>query len=151
MGFMHQRKMIRTIDADRIKAAIEEAERRTSGEIRVSVSRFFWGKIEPVAWRAFIRLGMNATKGRNGILFFIVPARRKFVVIGDEGIHAHVGREFWEGVAAAMSENFKKGRFSEGLVQGIAEVGRRLAVHFPYDAATDKNELSDEIDYGKSK
>ncbi len=151
MGIMHQRKMIRAIDADRIKAAIEEAERRTSGEIRVSVSRFFWGKIEPVAWRAFGRLGMRATKGRNGILFFIVPSRRKFVVIGDEGIHAHVGREFWTALAATMSEDFKKGRFSEGLVRGIAEAGRRLAVHFPYDPATDKNELSDEIDYGKSK
>jgi uncharacterized membrane protein len=151
MSIMHQRKMIRTIDPDRIKAAIEDAERCTSGEIRVSVSRFFWGKVEPVAWRAFRRLGMTATKGRNGILFFIVPARRKFVVIGDEGIHAHVGREFWEGVAAAMSADFKKGRFSEGLVRGIAEVGKRLAEHFPYDPATDKNELPDEIYFGKTK
>jgi len=151
MSIMHQLKMIRAIDADRIKAAIEEAERCTSGEIRVSVSRFFWGRVEPVAWRAFHRLGLSGTKDRNGILFFIVPLRRKFVVLGDEGIHAHVGREFWEGVAAAMSGDFKKGRFSEGLVRGIAEVGKRLTVHFPYDAATDKNELPDEIDFGKSK
>ena len=148
MAFMHQRKMIKTVDAGRIKAAIEDAERRTSGEIRVSVSRFFWGRIEPVAWRAFRRLGMAATKERNGILFFIVPARRKFIVLGDEGIHARVGQDFWEGVAAVMSEEFKKGRFSEGLVRGIAEVGKRLAEHFPYDAATDKNELPDDIDFG---
>ena len=149
MAFMHQRKMIRTIDASRIKAAIEDAERRTSGEIRVSVSRYFWGKIEPVAWRAFRRLGVSATKDRNGILFFIVPSRRKFVLLGDEGIHARVGQDFWEGVAAAMSGDFKKGRFSEGLIRGIAEVGKRLAEHFPYDPATDKNELPDDIDYGK--
>ena len=149
MAFMHQRKMIRTIDAGRIKAAIEDAERRTSGEIRVSVSRYFWGKIEPVAWRAFRRLGVSATKDRNGILFFIVPSRRKFVLLGDEGIHARVGQDFWEGVAAAMSGDFKKGRFSEGLIRGIAEVGKRLAEHFPYDPATDKNELPDDIDYGK--
>jgi uncharacterized membrane protein len=149
MAFMHQRKMIRTIDAVRIKAAIEDAERCTSGEIRVSVSRFFWGRIEPVAWRAFRRLGVAATKEHNGILFFIVPSRRKFIILGDEGIHARVGQEFWAGVAAALSEEFKKGRFSEGLVRGIAEVGKRLAEHFPYDAATDKNELPDEIDFGK--
>ena len=148
MAFMHQRKMIKTVDAGRIKAAIEDAERRTSGEIRVSVSRFFWGRIEPVAWRAFSRLGMAATKERNGILFFIVPARHKFIVLGDEGIHARVGQDFWEGVAAAMSEEFKKGRFSEGLLRGIAEVGKRLAEHFPFDAATDKNELPDDIDFG---
>ena len=50
-----------------------------------------------------------------------------------------------------MSADFKKGRFSEGLVRGIAEVGKRLAEHFPYDPATDKNELPDEIDFGKTK
>ena len=149
MAFMHQSKMIKTVDAGRVKAAIEDAERRTSGEIRVSVSRYFWGKIEPVAWRAFRRLGVSATKDRNGILFFIVPSRRKFVLLGDEGIHARVGQDFWEGVAAAMSGDFKKGRFSEGLIRGIAEVGKRLAEHFPYDPARDKNELPDDIDYGK--
>jgi len=148
---MHQRKLIRTIDADKVKAAIQDAERRTSGEIRVSVSRLFWGKVEPVAWKAFHRLGMSATKDRNGILFFIVPSRRRFVVLGDTGIHAHVGQDFWEGIARAMSEDFKKGDFTDGLVRGIREVGERLALHFPCDAATDKNELSDEIDFGQSK
>jgi uncharacterized membrane protein len=150
MAIMHQRKLIRTIDVDKVQAAIHEAERRTSGEIRVSVSRFFWGKIEPVAWKAFHRLGMSATKDRNGILFFIVPARRRFVVIGDEGIHAHVGQEFWEGVVKAMAGDFRRRDFTAGLVRGIEEGGRRLAAHFPYDAATDKNELPDEIDFRKN-
>jgi uncharacterized membrane protein len=149
MAFMNKRGMVRTIDTARIKSAIEEAERRTSGEIRVSVSRFFWGRLEPVAWRAFHRLGVSGTKDRNGILFFIVPARRKFVILGDEGIHARVGQEFWEALAAAMSRDFKNGDFTAGLERGIEEVGRRLAAHFPYDPATDRNELPDDIDFGK--
>jgi uncharacterized membrane protein len=144
-----RREWVKSVDAVRLKAAIENAERRTSGEIRVSVTRFFWGRIEPVAWRAFRRLGMDRTLDRNGILFFIVPSRRRFVVLGDEGIHAKVGPEFWTSVAAATSASFRQGDFTLGLVQGIETVGEQLAAHFPYDPAEDKNELSDEIDFGR--
>ena len=143
-----RRKLVKTIDAERIKAAIAAAELRTSGEIRVSVARFFWGSVRRAAERAFARLGMTATKDRNGVMFFIVPARKKFVVLGDEGIHAKVGQEFWESLARLMSERFRQGEFTEGLVEGIGEAGRQLAAHFPYDAAVDVNELSDDVDFG---
>jgi uncharacterized membrane protein len=101
-----------------------------------------------VAERAFVRLGMTATDQRNGILFFIVPSRRRFVILGDEGIHAKVGQEFWERVAAAVSEHLRAGDFTLGLVRGIETVGEQLARHFPFDPTTDTNELSNEIDFG---
>ena len=88
---MSHRKMLRLIDSDRIKAAIQKAERRTSGEICVSVSRLFWGGIEKAADKAFGRLGMRQTKDRNGVLFFVVPSRRRFLVLGEKGIHPKVG------------------------------------------------------------
>jgi uncharacterized membrane protein len=146
MAFIHRRKLIGKIESAKIKAAIQAAEKETSGEIRVSISLFFWGKIRPAAEKAFRRMGMAATKERNGILFFIVPSRRRFVILGDEGIHAKVGQEFWDHLSATIEAEFKKGRFQDGLLKGIAEAGVRLAVHFPYDPATDKNELSDDID-----
>lgn len=146
--FMTRKALLRAIDSRRIEDAIREAERRTSGEIRVSVSRFFWGSVRPVADRAFVRLGMTATRQRNGVLFFIVPARRRFVVLGDAGIHARVGPEFWERVAAAVSERLRAGDFTGGLVRGIEAVGEQLALHFPFDPATDVNELPDQIDRG---
>src|SRR5512136_682429 len=143
-----RRKLLRTVDVDRVQEAIAAAERQTSGEIRVSVARFFWGSVHHAAGKAFDRLGMARTKDRNGVLFFIVPGRRKFVVLGDAGIHAKVGQEFWDCVAGKMSGHFKKGEFTEGLVAGIEEAGRELAAHFPYDAATDVNELPDDVDFG---
>jgi len=146
MAVMHRRKLIKIIDPERIQRAIQSAEKMTSGEIRVSVSRFFWGRIRPAAERAFTRLGMTKTKDRNGILFFIVPARRRFVVLGDEGIHAKVGPDFWKDLAEAMSADFKKGRFQKGLINGIEEAGKRLSTHFPYNPRTDKNELPDDVD-----
>src|SRR5438093_13397852 len=99
---MTRRKLIQMIDQARLTEAIQKAEHRTSGEICVSVARFFWGNIEKAADKAFARMGMTRTKEHNAVLFFVVPARRKFVVLGDTGIHERVGQEFWERVAAAM-------------------------------------------------
>lgn len=144
-----RRKLMRTIDAERVKAAIAAAERQTSGEIRVSVARFFWGSVRHAAEQAFARLGMTATKDRNGVMFFIVPARKKFVVLGDEGIHAKAGQEFWDSLAGVMSARFRKGEFTEGLVEAIGEAGRLLAAHFPYEGAADVNELPDDVDFGR--
>jgi uncharacterized membrane protein len=93
-------------------------------------------------------MGVSKTKDRNGVLFFVVPSRRKFVVLGDAGIHDRVGQEFWHRVVAVVSERFREGDFTGGLVRGIEEVGEQLASHFPYDAATDVNELPDDVDFG---
>jgi uncharacterized membrane protein len=148
MTVQSRRQLMRTIDVDRVKAAVAAAERATSGEIRVSVARFFWGSVRRAAEGAFSRMGIAGTKDRNGILFFIVPARKKFVVLGDEGIHAKVGQDFWDCVAGLMSRHFRKGEFTEGLVEAIDEAGRQLAAFFPCDPATDVNELTDEVDFG---
>ena len=145
---MTRKKLLQIVDQDKVKSAIELAERQTSGEIRVSVAPLFWGNVEKAADKAFVRMGMTNTKERNGVLFFVVPARRKFVVLGDRGIHERVGQNFWNSVAAAVSEKFREGDFTGGLVGGIQKVGEQLATHFPYDASADKNELSNTVDFG---
>jgi uncharacterized membrane protein len=144
---MTRRKLMRIIDSDRIKEAIRTAEQRTSGEICISVSSLFWGNVEKAAERAFVRLGMTHTKQRNGVLLFVVPSRRKFVIIGDTGIHEKVGQEFWSQVADKLAARFREGDFSGGLCRGIEEVGDQLATHFPCDKATDVDELSNEVDF----
>jgi uncharacterized membrane protein len=145
---MTRKKLLQVIDREKIKKAIQAAEHRTSGEICVSVAPFFWGNIHKAADKAFVRMGVARTKHRNGVLFFVVPSRRRFVVLGDAGIHERVGQEFWHRVVAVVSERFRTGDFTGGLVRGIEEVGEQLAAHFPYDAATDENELPDDVDFG---
>jgi len=145
---MTRKKLLQIIDRDKIKEAIERAEHRTSGEICVSVAPFFWGSVRKAADKAFVRMGVGRTKDRNGVLIFVVPARRKFVVLGDSGIHECVGQEFWNHVAAAVSEKFRDGDFTGGLVRGIEKIGEELAAHFPYDPATDKDELANDVDFG---
>lgn len=149
MGPMTRRKILQRIDVPRIEEALRAAERRTSGEIRVSLAPLFWGSVSRAAERAFHRLGMTATRERNGVLIFVAPARHRFTVLGDEGIHARVGQDFWERVAQILSEHFRAGDFTTGLVEGIREIGERLAEHFPSAGPRDENELPDEVDLGR--
>lgn len=151
MCFFSRGKLRKTIDEKAVMAAINSAEKMTSGEIRVSVAPFFWGDVGILAGKAFKRLGMTETKDRNGILFFIVPSRRKFTVLGDSGIHAKVGQEFWDKLAIALSKNFSRGDFTAGLVEAINEAGAALAAHFPYEGELDMDELSNEVDFGDRK
>lgn len=133
------------LDSNRIVSAIAEAERRSSGEIRVHVTLRKPDDLEARARRRFERLGMTKTAERNGILFYIAPAVRRFQILGDSGIHERCGPEFWKQIASEMEESFRRGEFTDGVVRGVARVGDLLARHFPR-TAVDKNELPNRID-----
>jgi uncharacterized membrane protein len=141
-----RRRWIEKLDTERIERAIAAAEARTSGEIKVSVAPLFWGRVERAARRAFERLRLHETRERNGVLLFVVPARRTFYVLGDTGIHERVGPDFWRAVVDVMAPHFRRDDFTEGVLRGIAELGERLAQHFPHRGEEDQNELSNAVD-----
>jgi uncharacterized membrane protein len=123
------------IDHSRIVAAIAQAELKTSGKIRVLVARHRANDPVAAAQRHFERLGLARTPQRNGVLIFVAPRSRRFAVIGDQGVHARCGDEFWRELTAAMEGYFKRGEFSDGLVHGIERAGTLLAAHFPREGA----------------
>ncbi len=132
-------------DSDRIVAAIAAAEKASSGEIRVHVTRRVPKDLEARALRRFELLGMTKTAGRNGVLIYIAPRARQFRILGDVAIHEKCGEEFWREVAGTMEASFRKGEFTEGVVLGVERVGEVLARHFPRKAG-DRNELPNAID-----
>jgi uncharacterized membrane protein len=134
-----------SLDNDRIVAAIADAEKKSSGEVRVHVTRRKPEDLEARARRRFEELGMTNTAERNGVLFYIAPAARRFQVLGDSGIHEKCGADFWKEVAAEMEESFRRGDFTEGILRGVRKVGEVLEAHFPR-SAHDRNELPNEID-----
>jgi uncharacterized membrane protein len=144
---MTRRGFLRRIDRARIEAAIADAEQRTTGEIRVSVAGLFWGGSRRFAARAFRRLGMTATRARNGVLILVLPWRRQLVIVGDSGIDGRVGATFWDAVVAQSTRALHEGRFDEGLMGAVAAVGRALAEHFPAPASgeANPNELPDRV------
>ncbi len=132
-------------DSERIVEAIAAAEKRTSAEIRVHVTRRIPKDLERRALRRFDLLGMAKTAERNGVLIYIAPRARRFRILGDVAIHEKCGESFWKDVAAAMQDHFRKGEFTEGVVRGIERVGEVLEQHFPR-SRTDRDELPNTID-----
>lgn len=130
----------------RILQAIRKAERATSGEIRVHVESDCSGDPMEIARERFARLGMAATAGRNGVLFYLATRDGRFAVFGDEGIHREVGDPFWQTLRDRMAERFRDDAFALGLEEAIAAVGEHLARAFPLSAG-DRNELPDAISW----
>lgn len=141
-------KFFNPADEAKIIAAIQAVEKMTSSEVRVHLDEVDKLPVIEAAWIAFQKLKMHRTKERNGVLFLVLPHRREYAVIGDEGIHAKVGAEFWQEVKNNMHQHFLQGHFSDGLVSGIQMVGQKLQQFFPY-SQEDRNELPDEISYAE--
>lgn len=142
----HQKDFLSRLDVAALEAAIREAERATTGEVRVAVLPRVRGGLDNAVKPAAERLGMTRTKERNGVLILVDPARRAFLVWGDTAIHERVGEAFWKEVAAAIEERFRAGDFTGGLVRGIETAGRALAAHFPAGPGGNPNELPDRVD-----
>ena len=132
-----------------ITTAIQEAELNTSGEIRVHIENELTGDALDRAAYIFEKLGIQNTKERNGILFYLAYGSKKYAILGDAGINEKVEDNFWDDIKDEMSKYFKNEDFSEGLITGIILTGEQLKKHFPYQT-DDVNELSNEISFGKN-
>ncbi|MES2485403.1 MAG: TPM domain-containing protein [Bacteroidota bacterium] len=134
-------------DEEAIVAAIQQAEKNTSGEIRVHVENHTEKPPLERAQEVFQLLGMHQTAARNGVLFYVGVSDRSFAILGDEGIDKAVEADFWDCTKDIVISHFKERRFAQGLAEGIVRAGDRLKAYFPY-AEDDKNELPDTISRG---
>lgn len=134
-----------------IIGAIKQAEKDTSGEIRLFIESHC-ETADPLerAHQIFFNLQMEKTALRNGVLVYLALKDKKFCLFGDEGIYQKTGgAEYWEQEVNVALNYFRQGKLAEGLKRVILDIGISLATHFPYDPLTDKNELPDEIVFGK--
>ncbi len=135
-------------DKHALKEAIMEAEKNTSGEIRLHIDNRCTGDVLDCAAAWFARLNMHKTAQRNGVLFYLAVKDRKFAILGDGGINAVTPDDFWDKTKELMLGYFNEGKFADGLCEGIKMAGEILKDKFPYQK-DDINELSDEISFGK--
>jgi uncharacterized membrane protein len=144
---MRTKDFIEKLEHERIVRAIAAAELKTSGEIRVFVQRSEVDDPVAAARKQFERLGMTATRDRNGVLIFVAPRSQKFAVIGDEGIHRRCGNKFWQNLVEAMRSHFKAANFNDALIYAIDKAGELLSEHFPR-RPDDRNELPNRVEEG---
>jgi len=137
-------------EQERIIKAIQASEKTTSGEIRIYVESknpF----VDPIdrASEIFFKLNMQHTKDRNAVLLYIAMQSHEVALFGDEGIYQRVGAEYWDNAVKKMLSLFSKDNIIAGIEQCIFTVGATLTQKFPYMGADDKNELPDDIVFGK--
>lgn len=135
---------------DLIVKAIQHCEVNTSGEIRVYIEAKN-PLVSPMerAMVIFSGLKMHLTEQRNAVLLYIAYKHKEVALVADEGIYNKVGQQFWDIEVRKMLDKFKNEQLAEGIQQCVLEVGQVLKQTFPYQADVDKNELPDEIVFGK--
>jgi uncharacterized membrane protein len=131
-------------EQQRIRTAIENAEKHTSGQLRVCIEKTCSEDVLDRAAKYFHKLEMHETKLRNGVLIYVATDDRKFAIIGDRGINKVVPENFWDDTKEDMLEHFKQGNLVEGIVTGLEIAGDHLQKFFPHQNE-DNNELPDDI------
>lgn len=127
--------------------AIRTAELHTSGEIRVHVDDRCDGDAYERAVKVFLHLNMDRKPFRNAVLIYVAVKDKKFSVIGDEAIHEKVGDTYWKTVSRQLHNDFKEGRFTQGILNSIQTIGQTLATYFPDVDELDRNNLPDDISF----
>ena len=138
-------ELIKKLDDARIVQAIAEAEGKTSGEIRVCISRRRREDPLLAAQARFLKLGMEQTRHRNAVLIYFIPLTHQFALWGDTGVHEKCGMDFWKDVVAQMMPLLKEGRFTEAIELAVRNVGDVLARHFPPESGN-RDELPNRVD-----
>jgi uncharacterized membrane protein len=132
---------------DRVAETVREAERKTSGEIRVIIVSDFEKGVKTAREQAiheFYRNGMDKTRDKTGVLILLVLERRAVEVLADQGINEKVESGTWDKVVSAVSQGIKQGRRCEAVCNAVREVGDTLALYFPR-REDDTDELPDTV------
>lgn len=152
MSLFGRRKLPLTDEEqDRVVERIQKAEAGTTGELRI----FMEAKckyVNPIdrAKEVFEELGMVETERRNAVLLYMAYDDHQFAILGDKEIYEQAGGpSFWKTAAQHLQDHLREGQMTEGICACIDELGNALAKHFPFDPSITKNELPDEIVFGK--
>ena len=147
--FKRKKKFFSPEEEHLIVSAIQNAERSTNGEVRVYVeSRCSYVDALDRAIELFAQMGMQATEERNAVLVYVAIKDHQLAVFGDEGIHRKVGNEYWNQEVNKMIRDFNRDDYAKGIAGCVEDIGQALQQFFPYKDK-DKNELSDDIQFGR--
>jgi uncharacterized membrane protein len=84
------------------------------------------------------------TEQNNGVLIYLLLAEHAIEIVADRGLSRHVPDAQWQQVVRQMGEQFRAGRYEDGLKQAVDEVTALLVKHFPAGTGTpNANELPD--------
>ena len=131
-------QFLKSINYGAIAQAIEQAEKQTSAEIVVRVSKRRFGNPMKLATRRFIKSGLADNPNHNCVMIYVIPAKQQVAIVGDVAIHAKLDkaesgatRHSWDSITARVVEQFGKGEFTMGLINAIDALRDELVASFP--------------------
>ena len=149
-SFFKRKDFFSEEEQQQIIEAVRNAERMTSGEVRVFVeSRCSYMDAIDRAQEIFSELKMYETTDRNAVLVYVALKDKQLAILGDEGIHSKLGNDYWNTEVGKMISNFNRENYANGIKEVVTDIGEALTQLFPYNNDTDKNELPDDIIFGK--
>jgi putative membrane protein len=92
----------------------------------------------------FNNLGLNRTKSKQAIMFFVSLNERYVEIITDSEISKEIPDDFWQQLVYEFTEDVKNENFLNGYLKAIKTSKAILIKHFP-SQTNDENELSNEI------
>ncbi len=149
-SFFKKKEFFSPEENEKIIQSIRSAEKSTSGEVRIFVERHC-RFIDPLdrALEIFSELKMENTIDRNAVLLYVAVKDRQLAIYADKGINEKMGTQFWEEEVNKMLLQFDKLNYTNGIAHCINDIGKALEENFPYNKQEDKNELPDEIIFGR--
>ena len=130
-----------------IEKAVKHSEQMHSGELRFAVENAL--ALDKV-WRGmsarqraievFSDLRVWDTEENSGVLIYLLLADREVHIVADRGITKRVAQAEWDAISEVMQQEFKRGDFLRGSLQGIERITLLLAAHFP-PGVDNRNEL----------
>jgi uncharacterized membrane protein len=121
---------------DRIEARIAASEKLHHGEIRVCVEAglplsYLWrdATARERAINLFGKLRVWDTEDNNGVLIYLLLAEHAIEIVCDRGVGKHIPSDHWQQVVDAMRDDFRAGKFEQGLMRAIDAVETLLVRH----------------------
>jgi putative membrane protein len=87
--------------------------------------------VQAHAFRVFAERGLHQTRHHTGLLILVSTLERRVVILGDSGVHAHVGESGWAEQVSLLVQRLGEGQAATGILEVIERVEARLAQHFP--------------------
>lgn len=100
--------------------------------------------VEKRALQLFIERGIHQTRDQSGLLLMLSELEHEVVILGDSGIHHHIGAVGWENYVKRVIQGLHTGEVASAVVDVLKDLGDVLAEHFPA-RPDDTNELSNSV------
>lgn len=111
---------------------------------RILSKKYKYEKASEYANKQFLNLGLQTTKTKQAIMFFVSIDEKYVEIITDSAIKEKIDNKYWQEIVNIFIEDVKKNQLANGYLKAIKSCNEILIKNFPIKD-NDENELSNEV------